>query len=704
MKDQTRVRWGRLLAGTSAAVGLISMAILAIGGGWELLIEAFILHNGILAVGFGSLALVTMTTQARNGAVWSLAWGAFFAALFTASFAVSRLIAPAAIRELKPGELAALTPSSLPVPVAIALQPAVWAWIPAVLLVLTLGLLLFPDGRPPSPRWRWVAWYSVATIALSVASFAWLGRPSSTHPIGDPVGSAGTVGQIASALILVTMVGVVLSAAALVVRYRRSSGVTRHQIRWIVWGGTFLAATLVLSFFVEGGPTGSGSSVPGYVALVAEALLILSFAFAITKYRLYDVDVVISRTVVYGSLAVFITGVYVAVVVGLGSLLGQGDEPNLALAIGATAVVAFLFEPVRLRVQAWANRLVYGERATPYEVLSQLTVRLADTETSEQALSRLAALIAKGTGAEQSVVWLRVGDRLRPEAIAPAGSSLDASPLHLIGTGLPDLPGDASVAVRHSDEVLGALTITKHRADAVTPADQRLLEDVAAGAALMLRNLRLNVELEERAEEVRASRRRLIAAHDAERHRLERDLHDGAQQQVVALKVKLGLARAIADKEGADELASAVSGLADDTQNAVDQMRVLAHGIYPPLLEAEGLAAALTAARRSMAIPVELQIDNIARYSRQVEETVYFYVTEMIGDAVMAGAKGAGVAIHGGDEGLAITISYDAIAGSLDRTTLADRIDAADGTVDDESSSDATKVTVQLPAQIMEPA
>ena len=616
--DRTRIRLGRILAGTTVGAAIIGMAILAALGHWDIYVEVFVVHNGLLAVGFGSLVWVTITTQARNRAVWALAWGAFFGALFTAGFAVFALIVPAAILELPIEELSALSPSDLSLAAAIALQPVAWAWIPSFLLVLTLGLLWFPDGRPPSSRWRWVGWYCVATITVAAAALAWLGRPSSTLPIDVPVESSGTVGLIAAAAISLGMVGVVLSVAALVVRYRRSSGVTRRQIRWIAWGGTFFAAILVMTQIAEG-PTGSGNSISGYLGLVGESVLIVSFAVAITKYRLYDIDVVISRTVTYGALALFITAVYVAIVVGVGALFGQGDEPNLALAIAATAVVALLFEPIRSRVQRWANRLVYGERSTPYAVLSELTARLSEADSNEQALARLAELLASGIGAEEAVVWLRVGDQLRPEA-ATSGAVPVAVPIE--GAGLPELPGDATEPVEHGGELLGALSIRKNKADPITPADQRLLEDVAAGAGLLLRNIRLNAELAARAEELRSSRRRLIAAQDSERRRLERNLHDGAQQQVVALKVKLGLAKTLAQREGVPQVAAAVSDLTDDSQRAVDGMRAAARGIYPPLLEAEGVRAALVAAGREAAIPIEIAADGFGRYPPEIEATV----------------------------------------------------------------------------------
>ncbi len=697
--DRTLIRWGRLLSGTSVVVAIISMGVLVVLGQRELFIEVFIVHNGLLAIGLGSLTWVTIRTQARNGAVWALAWAAFFGALFTASFAAFALLIPSEILELSVEEISALSPSDLPVAAALALQPGAWAWVPAFILVVTLGLLLFPDGRPPSPRWRWVGWYSVAMIVVAVVSLAWLARPSSTLPIDIPLESSGTVGLIAGAAIFLTMVGVVLSVAALIVRYRGSSGVTRRQIRWIAWGGTFFAAILVLTQLVEG-PTGSGASLPSYLGLVGEALLILSFAVAITRYRLYDIDVVISKTVTYVALSIFITAVYVGIVVGIGTLAGAGGEPNLALAIGATALVALLFEPIRSRVQHWANRLVYGERATPYAVLSELTARFSEADSNEEAMERLAELLVSGAGAEEAVVWLRVGDQLRPEA---ATSSVAPEPVPIDNRTLPELPGEAAEPILHAGELLGALSISKSKADPVTPSDQRLLEDVAAGAGLLLRNIQLNAELADRAEELRFSRRRLVAAQDLERRRLERNLHDGAQQQVVAIKVKLGLARTLAQREEVGEVADAVGELSADTQRAVDGMRAAARGIYPPLLEAEGVRAALVAAGRESAVPIDIESDGFGRYPPEIEATIYFCVLEALGS--MGGPETTRVSL--GDNGEMVTFSVqNASAGSSSGhglTAVADRVEALGGTLEVEPvPGGGTVVTGRLPATALE--
>jgi signal transduction histidine kinase len=222
----------------------------------------------------------------------------------------------------------------------------------------------------------------------------------------------------------------------------------------------------------------------------------------------------------------------------------------------------------------------------------------------------------------------------------------------------------------------------------------------------MLRNIGLNRQLEQRADDVRASRRRLIAVQDAERRRLERDLHDGAQQQVVALKVKLGIARTIAQREGADEIADRVTSLADETQQAVDALRAVAHGIYPPLLEAEGLASALRPVDRA-STSVEISAYGVGRYGREAEETVYFCVLETLERARMAGASGARVVVEG--SGGALVVQFDIAGGvpDLDLTTVIDRIDAYGGsTTVERGPVGQTAVTTVLPANeiLMEPA
>src|SRR5205807_6220185 len=169
----------------------------------------------------------------------------------------------------------------------------------------------------------------------------------------------------------------------------------------------------LITMGLSSGPLGNLAWTLGPLSLVA------AVGIAVLRYRLYDIDVVINKTVVYAALAAFITLVYVAIVVGIGAAIGQGSNPNLGLSILATAVVAVAFQPARERVQRFANRLVYGKRATPYEVLSEFSSRMAGAYATEDLLPRMARILAEGTGAKEARVWLKTGALLRSEAAWP---------------------------------------------------------------------------------------------------------------------------------------------------------------------------------------------------------------------------------------------------------------------------------------------
>ena len=192
------------------------------------------------------------------------------------------------------------------------------------------------------------------------------------------------------------------------------------------------------------------------------------------------------------------------------------------------------------------------------------------------------------------------------------------------------MPNASKVAaVRDRDELLGALTVTKPPSDPLTAAEDRLVEDLAAQAGLVLRNVRLTEELRANLEELRASRQRLVTAQDVERRRIERNIHDGAQQQLVALAVQTRMAESLAgtDPERAQEM---LRGLQQGLQDALEDLRDLARGIYPPLLADRGLGAALEAQARRSSVPVAMEADGVGRYPQEAEAAVYFCVLEAL--------------------------------------------------------------------------
>jgi signal transduction histidine kinase len=574
--------------------------------------------------------------------------------LIFSALAVAAVIQLAADDYILRGNVTA--PGSLPLVVY-----AEWVdrWIgAAALALLPLLFLLFPTGRIPSVRWRWVFRAWAVSACLWVAGFMLTPGPldvgNSDHamnPFGVSFGS--TLGFLGGVGLLATTIA---SIASLFVRWRHGTGEERQQLRLLV----FVAGIGFVCFWLSG--------VPGPISGVGWAGFLLSvfvgipaaIAIAILKYRLYDVDVVIRKTVVFGILAAFITAVYVAVVVGLGSLFTD----TLVLRIAATALVAVAFQPVRDRANRLANRLVYGDRATPYEVLARFGERVGETYASEDVLPRIARVIAEGTAAARSDVWLRLGDRLTLAASWPVAEPRASFAIE--GDELPPIEADRVAPVRHQGELLGAIAVTKPASEPLSAGEAELLDHLAEQAGLVLANARLTADLEARlmqiaqqAADLRSSRQRIVAAQDEERRRLERNIHDGAQQHLVALAVKLRLAKTALQKDPA--LGRRMLGeIQGEVDAALDTLRSLVLGIYPPLLEEQGIAAALAAQYVRSSLPVRMEADGIGRYPIELEAAVYFCALEALQNAAKyANATAITIAFRERDGALEFSVADD---------------------------------------------
>jgi signal transduction histidine kinase len=262
--------------------------------------------------------------------------------------------------------------------------------------------------------------------------------------------------------------------------------------------------------------------------------------------------------------------------------------------------------------------------------------------------------------------------------------------LEVTGDALPEIPGsDRAVAVEHQGELLGALSVVKRRGESLTPMEVKLIDDLAHQAGLVLKNVGLTGELMRRLEELRFSRQRLVQAQDEERRRLERNLHDGAQQHLVALKVKLGLVKALTEKNP-EQATAMLEQLQGDADEALETLRDLARGIYPPLLADRGLAVALESQARRATLPVEVDADGISRYSAEVEATVYFCALEALQNVQKyAHASRVSVRLREADGELRFEVEDDgcgfdagAATNGSGLTNMADRLDAVGGRLD----------------------
>ena len=558
-------------------------------------------------------------------------------------------------------------------------------WVPFIAISGFL-LLLFPDGHLPSPRWRWFAWLCgsaltivFVTIWFYPGDFADSGYPEIENPIG--IEALGPVLDVFGFLLLAAPLLVVGGFVSLVVRMRRTTDdVVRHQIRWLAYAASVMALFFLLSFLPGlGNDEGWGGAIQT-IGAMSFMLIPVATGLAILRYRLYDIDVVIRKTVVIAIVVAFIALVYVGVVAGVGALVGSTGSPLLsALAAG---IVALVFQPVRARARRFADRIVYGRRATPYEVVATFGDQLAGTYSSDDVLPRLARVLGEGVGAERAEVRMIVDEELRTVATWP-----------------PDAPGasdDLVVEVRHQGQVLGALAVSMPVSDPIDQTREQLVRDLAAQAGLVLRNERLTQQLRARLTDLQAAQKRLVTAQDGERRRLERNIHDGAQQQLVALQVRQRLVEQLIDRDPA-KAKEMVVALQVDTGAALDDLRDLARGIYPPLLADKGLVAALEAQARKSPIPVRVDADGVDRLPQDIEAAVYFSVLEGLQNvAKYAQATSASVSFERSNGELRFRVHDDGRGFDPSETGygtglqgIADRLGALDGRVEVESAPGA---------------
>ncbi|HEV1998111.1 MAG TPA: histidine kinase, partial [Candidatus Dormibacteraeota bacterium] len=569
-------------------------------------------------------------------------------------------------------------------------------------LAYFFALLTFPDGDliPRWPRAALTTLYAVA-IAISVGG---------SYLLQDS--------HRASVIILFGLQAPVTAVLAQAYRLRRSqSEAQRQQARLLFWamtpalilglGVTVLGLGDVIFPQLQGRTLRELPVTTFRIFQPVFTIIPLALVAGIVRYGLWDVDRLISRTLVYGALAAFVSLLYIGVVVGVGTLIGSQGR-NLGLSIAATGIAALAFNPLRDRFQRVANRLVYGRRATPYEVLSEFSDRLTEALGNEDLLLRMVKVLAEGTGARTAEVWIHLGGELRCNAAWPASNRPDeVLAFSSNSDDLPAFPGNrTAVAVRHRGEVLGALTVSKPEGEALSAVEEKLLRDLASQAGLVLRNVGLTAELVARLEDLQASRQRIVAAGNDARKRLERNIHDGAQQQLVALMIRLNLAENVAAKQ-APQVAEMIAQLKVDTQDALETLRDLARGIYPPLLASEGLVAALEGHVRKVQVPMEVRALDVGRYDEETEAAVYFCCLEALQNVVKSArasratvrleATFGSLVFHVEDDGKGFDMKSVRRGAGLQN--MIDRVEALGGTLELVSSPGlGTRISGTLPA------
>jgi signal transduction histidine kinase len=661
------VRWPWLVWGVMLCVLAAALSLSIVNSTFE----AFVVIAVMMMIGYGTVGALVASRVPRNPIGWlMLTIGAGFALVGLSDEVLTYTVVT--------------NPGAMP-------GKAVAAWVTNWVFIVTLApipliLLLFPTGNVVSPRWRWVV--RAIVIAAGFLTVGGMVRPGNVETdagivVANPIGveAIGPALEIVAAVAFAVIIGgAVASVVAVGVRYRRSADEERRQIR----GLTYMVGVAVLIFLAVLATSG--------VAWLNDILFIAFFGsfgvgipvaigYSILRHRLYDIDVVVKKTVTYSIVAIALTGFYLAFVT-VATLV------NFSRLFFAAVLLVLTFRPVRRTARTIADRLIYGRRATPYEVLSEFSERMSETYSTDDVLPRMAQVLQGATGATRADVWLRVGRELRARASAPGGGPLPA-PVAAADDASPALPGDFAAEVRHQGALLGALTVEMPANDPLDPSRERLVRDLAAQAGPVLRNVRL-------IEELRASRQRLVAAQDAERRKLERNIHDGAQQQLVALGVKLRLADALVDRDAA-KAHDLLTQLQAEAQGAIDDLRDLARGIYPPLLADRGLGPALEAQARKSAVPVDVAADGVGRLGQDVEAAVYFSCLEALQNiAKYANASRATISLAQHDGRLDFSVTDDGAGfdvAAVERGSglqgMADRMDAIGGSLVVESAPGA---------------
>ena len=531
----------------------------------------------------GLLGALLVALRPRNPVGWGfLATGlAFMLGLFAEQYAAYGLLT---------------RPGSLP-GAEFAFWLQIWIYPPALIPMFALSPLYFPDGRLPTPRWRWVA--RAALWLLPLLAVANAVRPGPAYLFGsylvNPYGIEALVGLdwLTDTLPgLAGLASIIAAAVSLVVRFRRADQTVRQQVMWLAYAVALTALAFVVDAAVALAAPAHYPAVFKVVQLVP-MLVVVAATIAVLRHRLFDIDRLVNRSLLYGLLTACVVGIYVTVVAGLGALIGA-PRRGIGVSLLATGVVAVAFEPLRSRLQRLVDRLLYGHPADPYRTLTLLGRRLETTLQLGMVLPAVAATVAETFRVPYVAVQVLEGDGYRTQAEHGQPPRPEATPLYL--------------PLSYGSEPVGRLVLAgPGRRVELAPGDRRLLADLARQVGVAVHSVRAGEEAARLSVDLQRSRERLVLTREEERRRIGRDLHDGLGPQLAGLTMTLEAARDLVrtDPGRAEELLADLQGRAE---LAVEDVRRIAHRLRPPALDALGLVGALrshAASQQRVQITVE---------------------------------------------------------------------------------------------------
>lgn len=604
---------------------------------------------------------------------------------------------------------------------AVTLAAGFWPpLVPVAVAAWGVCAVALPAGALDTTPRRVVAG---ALVAAGAAWTVWLAVSGGGPGVGGVVGWAVVTGGI--------------GGVAMVLRCRVADAARRRVVQWLGAGFVVLVAAEAVLLCLH-----QLLGMPAQVlpwAATATALVPLGLVLGLAAPTARHAERALVEAIVVGGLTLLVIAVYLVVVVGLGRMPVGGEREILLASIVAALTAVVLALPARARLLAFGRALLRRDRSTPEEALASFGARMSRAVPFDELLLQLAESLRAALGPAGAEVWVGADGVLDRTVSVPqrpparltlndkervvAGRTRIAGPAWL-GVWLPALLADADegafvrvAAATHLGELYGLLVVRRDADGAdYTEDDEQVLVDLARQVGLALHNMRLDSalqaslsELELRNKELQASRRRIVTAADSSRRAIERDLHDGAQQHLVALSVKLGLARELV-RDDADTAAELLDQLRADVQETIQALRELAHGIYPPLLRDHGLDQALASVARRAVLPCEVCVDLPGRYAEEVEAAVYFGCLEAIQNAGKHAGDGASITVRVwsadgvlrfevADDGPGFTTAEAASGHGF--VNMADRLGAIGGTLSvDSTSGQGVRVSGLVPAKV----